>query len=888
MRTLACFLVALVVACRVARAEPPAADASRLLQAFSFEERLLGNAEDVPMHWHKVDGVQFPHYVTGRLSTDRHRSGSYSFRMDLDGGSCAYGYEVARLPVRAGAHYRFGGYCQTTPLTYARARLSVALADAAGRAIPNTTRYSEPYAGPGEGGDDWHELSADVAADARGAAFLLCRMELVQPDVYAPASLGDRTLFLQDIRGSAWFDDLMVTQVPWVTLSTDRPANVFRRGDPAAISVLVNDRSTDDLTAQLVVTDAAGRLVYQRTGGVDLSAAEVVGPTAKRTTLPLPGLPGGWYEASLVMMSRGTYVGRQSLAFVQLADEDSAAAADPRFGVSAVGLPFDALGGLPDLLTTVSAGRVKLPVWTAAGRVDGVDGDGFHRLIGQLRERGVAAEACLVAPPGAARWQQWDGAAADAPWRAELAELIGRHAGHVGRWQLGPDDAEEFATDPALRRVYADVAKQFAELVDKPDVAVPCPVSRELPAGGPTSLALLVPGTVTPAEIPIYAAEFGVGGNPRASLTLPPLDRERYGREAQVADLAERVVYALSAGAARVDVPVPLVARRQGDAVVREPTELLPVLRTLWSNLAGSTYCGPLPMAADVRAFLFDRDGQGTVVMWTDDDGGVRPVSVNLGRQPVQVDLWGNATPLLQPLTNDGAAGGAAGGAAAGLMRMRVGHVPTLLTHVDGRLARFRAALAIDRPLVEGSYQPHVRHLLLSNPYPYPVAGTVRLRGPAGWTITPPTVPFSLAAGESVRAEVGVALPYNTLAGPNVVTAEVDLQAEQPVRFTAPLTMTVGLSDVGMTVACWRDGADLVVQQRVTNYGDRPVNYDATAVYPGQPRIERPVVDLAPGQTTIKRYRFAGVRPAAGPCRVRVGLKEADGPRVLNTEAVAE
>src|SRR6516164_1043517 len=62
-------------------------DTNRVLRTFDFEERQLGNDEDLPMHWLKVDGPELPHYVNGRLTTDRHRSGRYSFRMDLNGGS---------------------------------------------------------------------------------------------------------------------------------------------------------------------------------------------------------------------------------------------------------------------------------------------------------------------------------------------------------------------------------------------------------------------------------------------------------------------------------------------------------------------------------------------------------------------------------------------------------------------------------------------------------------------------------------------------------------------------------------------------------------------------------------------------------------------------------
>src|SRR5438067_8190567 len=87
-----------------------AVDSNRVLRTFDFEERQLGNAEDLPMHWDKVDGPELPHYVTGRLTTDRHRSGQYSFRMDLNGGSCIYRYEPGQIRVQRNAHYRVEGY----------------------------------------------------------------------------------------------------------------------------------------------------------------------------------------------------------------------------------------------------------------------------------------------------------------------------------------------------------------------------------------------------------------------------------------------------------------------------------------------------------------------------------------------------------------------------------------------------------------------------------------------------------------------------------------------------------------------------------------------------------------------------------------------------------
>jgi hypothetical protein len=80
-----------------------------------------------------------------------------------------------------------------------------------------------------------------------------------------------------------------------------------------------------------------------------------------------------------------------------------------------------------------------------------------------------------------------------------------------------------------------------------------------------------------------------------------------------------------------------------------------------------------------------------------------------------------------------------------------------------------------------------------------------------------------------------------------------------------------------------RDGKDVVVQQVISNYGEKPIDYTAFAVFPGQARQERLVTQLGPGRTTIKRYRFNSVDLSA-ETKVRVGVKELLGTRILNAE----
>src|ERR1700691_249796 len=92
------------------------ADVSRILKSIDFEERRLGNREDLPMHWSKIQGAGLPAYVNGRLSDDRARSGQWSFRCDLNGGSLIYRYDPHEIPVQIGAHYRVQCFAQTTAL----------------------------------------------------------------------------------------------------------------------------------------------------------------------------------------------------------------------------------------------------------------------------------------------------------------------------------------------------------------------------------------------------------------------------------------------------------------------------------------------------------------------------------------------------------------------------------------------------------------------------------------------------------------------------------------------------------------------------------------------------------------------------------------------------
>lgn len=457
-------------------------------------------------------------------------------------------------------------------------------------------------------------------------------------------------------------------------------------------------------------------------------------------------------------------------------------------------------------------------------------------------------------------------------WRPQLDYLIARHGNHLDRWQLGADGSDLFVTQPKMQQVYKRVYQEFTSLMQKPDLAMPWPAWYDLEGDLPATVALSVPPSVLPSQLSLYTQDIRGREGHNLSLSLELLDRSQYGREVQIRDLAQRFIYALACDMQRIDVPLPLSVRRENTQLVKQPQELFMILRTLTTTLAGAVYRGRVPLADGVEAFLFDRGGRGVLALWDRGNApGVKRLAVNLGPSPASVDLWGNVTPLLRDPNskND--------------VQLVVGPTPIFLVDIDGPQAELRASLAIDQPLLESSFEPHARHIRFNNPYRTAIAGMLRLKAPPGWTVNPPTFNFSLNPGETFDREITIEFPYNSFAGQKTVSCEFALQGESNSSFSVPLTLNLGLSDVGMQTLALRDGDNVIVQQMISNYGEKPINYSAFAVFPGQARQERLVTNLAAGRTTMKRYRFTHV-PPAGKVNIRVGVKELDGMRILNDE----
>ncbi|MGN6506873.1 MAG: COG1470 family protein [Tepidisphaeraceae bacterium] len=851
------------------------AESMRVLRQFNFEERAEGNVEDVPMDWVKVEGPGLPHYVNGRLAKDEAFSGTYSFRFDLNGGSLVYRYPAHKIRVYPNATYRVTTMVKTDALPHARARLSAFCTDLDGHPIKASLTHSQPFVSAHQ---EWAPLTVELTAPDK-SAWLVIDLGLLQQSIWRNPPADQQGLFEQDITGHAWFDDVAVAQVPRIRLSCDAKGNVFHRRDPVSIHVSVSDRITDDLVGRLTLSDADGRPVFQRTGALDYTQADSSDKSApKLATLVLPELPAGWFRATLELTSRGISVGSQSIDLIQLADDVQQITPDPRFGIVATDLPFKGWPQVAALLPGIGAARAKLSIWNDAGTADQSPDVNFERVLERLHDAGIGVTACLAAPPpkmaaafGGPGWDRLPGAPAET-WQPQLSYLVSRYAGYIDRWQFGADDqAGAFATNPALRTAYGAMLGQFNHLLDQPDVAMPWPAWFDLQGKAPATVAMNVSSDVLPKQVPLYIQDLGKS-NQALSVTLQTLPAHRYRRVAQLRDFAQRIAYALSADASRIDLPLPFSIESKDDQIVNEPQELLMVMRTMLMTLGNATYKGRVPLDPDVEAFLFDRGGQGVMLVWSHaDHGQPKTVPVVLGNQPRTIDLWGNVSPVLRPKDD------------AGTTDLQIGPIPQFLVGIDGQLAQLRSSFAFDNPLVESNFEAHVRRLQFKNPYPISISGRLRLKGPQGWSVVSQMPSFTLAPGETYSAPVTIEFPYSSFAGNKSIICTVELQADKQQTFKVPVPLRLGLGDIGLETMAMRDGPDIIVQQMITNYSNKPVDYTAFATYPNLARQERLIMGLKPGATIIKKYRFTNADFTLN-AKLRSGVRETEGTRILNEE----
>ena len=375
----------------------------RVLHNFDFEETKLNNYETIPMFWRKVVGRGFPAFAAGAFDHDIFRPDPHdskartSFRLDIDSGSAAFRYVAPienAIHVSPNADYYVLGYVKTTPLQFARAEIRAWFADDKGNVMPGTEIHSDRFASSTDPASaappdavEWHVLRLFVpgphpnTAEAN-AKTLVLQLGLLQPQQLSGESggggtstdnpLGPFALYQQDIKGSAWFDDFIVYQLPRISVEVPAAitANIFEPQQPIDLDLtvadLANHPKAPSLGVSLKVTDPDGLVFAREKWDVRMAPGQTWEHRYTHAHLP-PAL----YTATLEVTDgvTRTLIARRQTKFLSLADLPVALNAagtermGPRFGITATRWPVDCWSELPAVARDTTAGLMQIAAW---------------------------------------------------------------------------------------------------------------------------------------------------------------------------------------------------------------------------------------------------------------------------------------------------------------------------------------------------------------------------------------------------------------------------------------------------------------------------------------------------------------------------------------------
>jgi len=859
-----CALIAAVAEPLWAPVERPQA-ARRTVRVFDFEERDV-NLDPLPMHWFRAihdpparDRPGFPPWNESRFDDSAHTSGNWSVLLPARGGSTSLRLASGVLAAIPGADYEIAAHMRTDGLERSRAFLVARLLDDRGEPILESETRSEPI----HTGGEWRRVAIQLEGRFDEAAWIQIDLELLQPAQWRDASV--ESALLEDFNARAWFDDVVIRQVPKSSIRLATGDIVVEAPRRPELVMAARDLTGERLVGRVRVADVDGRLVDSWQGPLSN------GGRAARWTPDMQTY--GWRRAVFDVLAEGSLISRRTLDFVWApARAHQSKGATGRFELIAEDVSRDAAARLADAARAIGAGAVRL----AATALTGPDSSPARAALDDLLAQGASVSIALTDAPTremSAGSVAFDQESAD--WRAAIEPLISKYGQRVHRWALG----DSAAFDSAERTDIAQDAQALRQFLlaraPSPEVIVPWLSARQVPPDLKQELALTIPVETQHPAIPLVPRTLEEGQPYR--LFMQTIDHDAIRPRAAAADAVKRLVQAWRTDALAIGFRAPW---RETEARLA-PTPMLAAIRQTIERLAGREIVSALPLTNGVTALVLSGPTSDAIVAWNDAaDPSAAVVEGYLTEGPVTVhDIFGNKRTV--PLED-------------GRHRVPLTSEPVFIEGVDVDLARFRAGFRVEPSFLPSTAERHRIEIVLENPWDDAISGRLRFVEPKHWSMSPKVRSFSAPAGQTVRLPFETSFGVGEEAGQARVAVDVELQADKRYpRIRLDGQIDIGLPHVQMTASHHLttspagDG-DLVVTVVITNTGSRPISLTAFASAPDFARQSIPVSDLPPTESTVKRFIFDGAGALPEGARVRTGLIEASGLGRLNKTLVVE
>ena len=478
-------------------------------------------------------------------------------------------------------------------------------------------------------------------------------------------------------------------------------------------------------------------------------------------------------------------------------------------------------------------------------------------------------------------------------WEPDLGLVLSRYGHRVNRWHVGRAGMRAEDPDRAYRRIASTLNRYVAD----PQLVLPTSAQQPLPMpAGLRHLRVRVPVGIRPAKLPEAAGQWPSESQITALLQTYPATGVPQIRPADRAtDLALRMVWTKVAKAEHPSIRGMAIERPwthridpNGNERI-EPDPLLVVWDNLTNRLGGRRVVGSLRLGADRSAYLLeDASGRGTLVAWA--HGTSRPtLSMQLGRRPVALDIWGNRRDVSgRPYLNR----------ALGVHHVRLGPAPLFIESIDLPLMKLRTGFALTPNRAEAKHAAHRHTLKLQNPWPHTLSGTLRLVDRPHWKIEPRLHRISIPPGQTLSLPLQITFPINETIGTKKIKAVLEFESSTgfdrtdggPVtsnrRVVLEAPLKIDLKGYHLQTRVELAGSDVLIHLRASRDHDptvdRPSYYLSVAV-PGQSIRQGLISRFAPGDVRHRVFRIRGALPAMSGRKVLVSLRQIRGPALLNT-----
>lgn len=874
---------------------------SRVVRHFDFEG-MKGDSLDLPIEWYRaqsLEGVRdrpgFPIFNRAVLDYTVSASGEGSLRLLTSGGSTGVRLAVGVVPVFPGADYEVTADVRTTVLEHAHARLIAQLIDESGQPI-DPPAVSSPVRSP----DHWTPLRVHLRRDAPGAAYLQIELQLLQPEQLGLTRPGRPAP--QDFAGSAWFDNVVVSQLPRLLLQSDTPGNVAVGSQPPLIRADVRDLVPDELDGSLTVYDADDRIA-------DSIAFRVTkGRHHQEWTPALTRF--GWYRAVMTVQSGDALVASEHIDFVWMPQRTHSRRTtfrsspdDDRFQVRLPALQAVLDPHAATLIERSGAGAVAIPVWDAGFDPEdaGMAITALEELVSALHSRWIQPTFILSEVPQAVARRagvERDNvlgalAASENAWGSQLIPILDRFGQRVSRWRIG--QSSDIPPEPDALDLYPLAVAAISRLVPGPTLVIPR--SCEFPifsadARTVTAFEIIVPSSFPPAAIPLIAEDLP---DTDVTLALEPLDADVFTRADAASDLARRVVTAWEtlsppgqSPAHAITIPAPWTLPTESHPSM--PSPLFPAWRTLVDQMADRRAVGRLDVGADSTCVILapapgaPASRTGCLVLWrehTSTDDAILEAYLGPGQINI-VDLDGNRTPVHADPTHT----------------IPVTTRMTFVEGIDADLLLFLASLALEPDFLPAQKTDHQCAITLHNPWDVPLTGSITITSPGGfrpdgtrdrnWRITAPTFAFAVSPGQTHSLPIDISFSAFEVAGPKHLEFDLNISTSvsyPTTRVSLPFEVGIGYLDVDLVARASDDA--VVIEAIVANHGEGPLSLDVALAAVGLPRKNARITQLQPGKQVRRSFVYRSL-PEPHPVVYVSVIDDATGARVNKSVDLAQ